>query len=123
MNWQQLYTASTPAEREEILILMLQTIEAHQQRLILARGRLVRNRRQKLIAHFLGDRRLAPRPTHITQFIFLFILATLSVSTWLIASHIQPMYAAPLIFGYNLLLLAILTYKPHRRISLSVRDR
>lgn len=122
MEWKKLYTTATPAEREELLILMLQTIEARQQRLILARGRLVRNRRRAIIAHFIGDRRLAPRPTPILQFMFMFILSTLSIATWLIAAHIQPAYGAPLIFSY-LLLIATLLIKPTQRISLSVRDR
>lgn len=125
MEWKNLYTTATPAEREEILIAMLQAIEARQQRLILARGRLVRNRRRAIIAHFIGDRRLAPRPTRsrVIQFTFIFILTTLSLTTWLIAAHIQPMYGAPLLFGYDLLLIALLLIKPTQRISLSVRDR
>jgi len=117
MNWNQLYTAATPAEREEILIAMLQAIETRQQRLIFARGRLLRNQRHATIAHFIGDRRLAPHPTRsrLTQLMFIFILATLSVTTWLIAAHIQPAYGAPLVFGYNLVLIAILLIKPSRR--------
>jgi len=121
MNWQQLHTAATPAEREEILIMMFRTIEARQHRIILARGRLVRNRRRAIIAHFLGDRRLAPRPTRsrLTQIMFMFILSTLSIATWLIAAHIQPAYGAPLLFSY-LLLIATLLIKPN---GIPLRDR
>lgn len=122
MNWKQLYTAATPAEREELLILMLQHIEARQQKIILARGRLLRERRRKSIAHILGDRRLAPRSIPIAQIGFIFILSTLSIATWLIAVHIQPMYGAPLIFGYNLLLITILLIKPYQRQKLVAKS-
>lgn len=117
MNWQQLYTTATPLEREQLLLLMLRTVDAHQRRLIFARGRLHRERRRMQLAHFIGDRRLAPRPTTswVIRLSFIFIITTLSLTTWLVAAHIQPNYGAPLLFGYNLLLIAVLSIKPNRQ--------
>jgi len=123
MNWKQLYTTATPQEREEILLTMFRTIAARQQRLILARGRLLRERRRAARLHFIHDRRtpLAQRFTlGLLRSMIVFIAVTLSVATWLIAAHIPPMYGAPLLFGYDLLLLAILLFKPYRRISLTL---
>ena len=118
MNWNQLYTTATPEEREEILLLMLQTLEARQQRLVLARGRLVRERRRAQRLHYLHDRR-TPRPRRITRNLLrsltLFIALTVSITTWLIAAHIPPMYGAPLLLGYDLLLLTILLRTPTRK--------
>lgn len=122
MNWNQLYTTATPQERDEMLLLMLQTLEARQQRLILARGRLLRERRHAQRLHYLHDRR-TPRPQRLTRTLLrsitLFIAITVSITTWLIAAHIPPMYGAPLLFGYDLLLLTILVLKPYKRMSLS----
>ena len=126
MNWQQLYTTATPAEREKILILMLQTIEARQQRIILARGRLLRERRRAARLHFVRDRRIPPvtRTTrNLLRTLTMFILSTISITVFLVSAHIQPMYGAPLLFGYALLLIALLLIKPTQRISLSVRYR
>ena len=126
MNWQQLYTTATPAEREEILILMLQTIEARQQRIILARGRLLRERRRAARLHFIRDRRIPPvtRTTrNLLRTLTMFILSTISITVFLVSANIQPMYGAPLLFGYDLLLIAMLLIKPTQRISLSVRNR
>lgn len=126
MNWQQLYTTATPAEREEILIMMLRTIEARQQKLILARGRLLRERRRAARLHFIHDRRIPPvtRTTrNLLRTLTMFILSTISITVFMISAHIQPMYGAPLLFGYDLLLIALLLIKPTQRISLSVRDR
>lgn len=126
MNWKQLYTTATPAEREEILILMLQTIEAREQRLILARGRLLRERRRAARLHFVRDRRVPPvtRATrNLLRTLTMFILSTISITVFLISARIEPRYGAPLLFGYDLLLIALLLIKPTQRISLSVRDR
>ena len=126
MNWQQLYTTATPAEREEILILMLQTIEARQQRIILARGRLLRERRRAARLHFVRDRRIPPvtRTTrNLLRTLIMFILSTISITVFLVSANIRPAYGAPLLFGYDLLLIALLLIKPTQRISLSVRTR
>ena len=114
MNDHQLYTAATPAERTELLLLMLAQLERRQRRVILAGLRLRRERRRARIAHYIGDRRLRPNRS-IYRWLWIYILTTLSIATWLIAAHVQPMYGAPLLFGYNLLLLAILLIKPYQR--------
>jgi len=123
MNWKQLYTAATPLEREEILIAMLQAVEARQQRLILARGRLVRNRRRATIAHFIGDRRLQSfvrrRKTLWTAG-----LVSAAIVTWSVAAfeaiHAQPIYGAFMVIGFDLFLATVLLLKPYRRISLTL---
>ncbi len=123
MNWKQLHTAATPAEREELLIMMFRTIEARKQRLILARGRLLRERRRAARLHFINERRM-PYTKRLTRALvngsIFFIIATLSVATWIIAAHIQPVYGAPLLFGYSLILIAALAVKPYKRISLTL---
>ncbi len=123
MNWEQLYTAATPAEREEILITMFQALEARQQKVVLSRGRLLRERRRTARLHFIRDRRV-PINKRIARALvrssFIFILVTLSIAAWLITANIHPMYGAPLLLGYNLILLAILLAKPYQRVSLSL---
>lgn len=114
MNDHQLYTAATPAERTELLLLMLAQLERRQRRVILAGLRLRRERRRTRIAHYIGDRRLRPNRS-IYRWLWIYILTTLSIATWLIAAHVQPMYGAPLLAGYNLFLLAILLIKPYQR--------
>ena len=118
MNWKQLYTAATPAEREEILIAMLQTIETRQQRLILARGRLLRERRRETIAHFIGDRRL--QSTNRRRKVFWTAgLICAAIVTWSVAAfealHAQPIYGALLVIGFDLYLATVLLIKPYLR--------
>lgn len=113
MNWKQLHTASIPHERIEILIAMLRTIERRQRRLLLVHGRILRDRRQAQRWHYIHDRRDRRRPT-LHAILFAFILATLSITIWLVSLNIHPSYAAPLLFTYNILLAAILLIKPNR---------
>ena len=122
MNWHQLHTAATPEERAELLCLMLAHIERRQRRLIVANLRLRRERRRRPVAHYIGDRRLR-RGGALYRWLWIYTLTTLSLATWLIAAHIQPIYGAPLLFGYNLLLLAILLIKPHQRLAATVNRK
>ena len=103
MNWNQLYASSTAEERFEVLLHMLVVIEARQNKRILARGRLIHERRGPFAgAHFLNDRRtsLSIRVLRMGRgrggvFTF-FILLTVSITIWLsfgvrsVASHAQP---------------------------------
>jgi hypothetical protein len=119
MNWRQLHTAATPEERLELMLHLLETIERRQRRLVRVGWGFRRERRRQRAAHFIGDRRLRHR-SPLLRALWLYTLATLSIATWLIAAHIQPIYGAPLLFGYNLLLLAILLIKPYRRQPQSI---
>jgi hypothetical protein len=123
MNWKQLHRHAR--KREEILIMMLQ-LEARQQRIILARGRLLRERRRAARLHFIRDRRIPPvtRTTrNLLRTLTMFILSTISITVFLVSANIQPRYGAPLLFCYDLLLIAMLLIKPTQRISLSIQYR
>lgn len=120
MNWNQLYTSSTAEERLEVLIHMLVVIEARQNKRILARGRLIHERRGPFAgAHFLNDRRtsLSIRVLRMGRgrggvFTF-FILLTVSITIWLSFFHLPPIYAAPLMFFHLASLTALLVIKPY----------
>jgi hypothetical protein len=118
MNWKQLYTAATPEEREELLLEMFRVHEARQNRKVLVRGRLLRERRRETIAHFIGDRRLQSlvrrrKTLWTTGLIFAAIL------TWSVAAfealHAQPIYGAFLVIGFDLFLATVLLIKPYLR--------
>ena len=120
MNWQQLYLAATPQEREEILLLLLERLVIGRHRPVLVGGRLVANRRRLPYGwHFIHDRRMPPlrrRKLHLLRGTWFFILAVLSLSIWLLAFNSEPELAAPLILGYLLFILSILLIKPRRRL-------
>lgn len=111
MNWNQLYTSSTPEERLEAVMLMLSTIEERKQRLILSRGRLVREKRGNFPgAHFINDRRRLRRslPSTISKLSFGFILTTVSTATWLFFIHAPSDLAAPTLLFHLVSIMAIL---------------
>jgi hypothetical protein len=118
MNWKQIYTASTPEERIEIMAEMFRKIETRHQ-LIFTSGRLIRDRRNHAkLWHMIGDRR--GRIDTIQKFylsLFTFILLTVSVSTWLIALNAHPELSAKLFLTYNLILISILLIKPYRYVA------
>lgn len=122
MNWSQIYNSLTPEERIEAAIIILQTIEARQSKLVLAKGRLLRERRRALLnAHYINNRRRIPsvRST-LYRSAFIFTLLTASIGVWLVAFHIPPSYAAPLMFLHLAALSAILLIKPYKpRLSLA----
>lgn len=116
MNWNQLYTSSTSEERLEAALLMLSTIQERKQRLILSRGRLVREKRGNFPgAHFLNDRRRLRRSLTRTISLtsFAFILATVSIATWLFVLH-APASLAALALGVHITMLSLILYiKPY----------
>jgi hypothetical protein len=131
MNWKQLYTAATPAEREELLLEMFRLHEARQNRVIfvplsinavlMGRGQgwgLLRERRRETIAHFIGDRRLQSlvrrRKTLWTTGLSFAAIVTWSVAAFE-ALHAQPIYGAFLVIGFDLLLATVLLIKPYLR--------
>lgn len=112
MNWRQLYNASEPEERLDLLLAMLRRIEARPMPIILAGGRLRRDRRRERVAHFIRERR-GRYPIRVMQRLaFLSTLGLLFMSLWLVALNLPHHVAAPLVFFYNLLLIGFLLIKP-----------
>lgn len=127
MNWNQLYTSSTPEERIEAALLMLSTIEERKQRLILSRGRIVREKRGNFPgAHFLNDRRRLRRslPSVLTRLSYIFILLTVSTATWLFFMHAPAALAAPILLFHTIsisvILLSRLKTSPQKDLRKSV---
>lgn len=117
MNWNQLYTSSTPEERMELTLLMLSAIEERKQRLVLSRGRLVREKRGNFPgAHFLNDRRRLRRslPSVLTRLSYIFILLTVSIATWLFILYAPAQLAIPTMLLHLVGLTAVLLFKPYR---------
>jgi hypothetical protein len=120
MNWTQLHTSSTPEEREETTLLLLRTIEERRQRLVLSRGRLVREKRGNFPgAHFINDRRRLRRtlPRILTRLSYIFILLTVSVATWLFVLYAPAQLAIPTMLLHLVGLTAVLLFKPYRSIT------
>jgi len=123
MNWRQLHTASTSDERIELLIEIASRVEAHKRRLLLVRGRLIRERRRQQPWHFIGDRRTtalsgAERRRRATyKLLFIGIAPVLLGATWAIAIRSQPIHGAALILGYDIILAAILFTKPYKWLA------
>jgi hypothetical protein len=126
MNWNQLYTSATPEERFETVLHMLRTIEERQQRLVLSRGRLVREKRGNFPgAHFLNDRRRLRRslPSVLTKVSYIFILLTVSIATWLFVLYAPAQLAIPTMLLHLVGLTAVLLFKPYRSITHFARSR
>jgi len=73
MNWKQLYTSSTEAERLEVVLNMLAVIEARQNKIIFTGTTIVRNRRRVKKFHTLNDQRgrhIIARAASIITFVF-----------------------------------------------------
>jgi len=122
MNWRQLYTASTEEERLELLFEMHRRIEARPKPIVLAGGRLRRERRRERIAHFIRDRRGRYASRALLRTLFLFTLGTVSFGVWLVALHVPREIAAPLVFAYDVMLIALLLIDP-ARITLTLLTR
>lgn len=115
MNWKQLYEATTPAQRQEIAWLLLRRIHARQSSA----------HRTKPIDyfitvypkgyHFIGDHR-GRDPRALYRALFMFILTTVSLATWLVSLEVQPILGAPLVFCWSLVPLIILLIKPYKRV-------
>lgn len=113
MNWKQLHTSATPEERLELLLHMLQTIEARQRRLVFTGHRWVRNRRGHFPgAHFLNDRRRHTRARVASLLTFVTVLVTVSAVTWA-AALASPQSAGPILFFHITALLGVLAFKPN----------
>ena len=115
MNLKQLYTSATPQERDELLLLALQKIEARQNTKVIARGQIIRERRGPFAgAHFLNDRRrrLIPRPLFLAS--FMVILTAVSLAVWISFFYLPPAYAAPLMLIHLAALITLLAVKPYK---------
>jgi hypothetical protein len=118
MNWKQLYTSATPAERCEAADLLLQAIEYRQHKWVFSKGRLLRERRRAQIAHFINDRRRPISWARVTYLAaFGTILWTLNLTLVMVVPRIELSIALPLVALYELGLLILLYFKPQRRLK------
>lgn len=98
MNWKQIYACATPLEREEIVRLLVKQVLAHPFR-----------------AHYIGARRAFSPFRSLAWLTFGLILTTVTVTAFLMVRHIPPAQAVQLILAYDLGLMALLYFKPHKR--------
>jgi hypothetical protein len=119
MPWKQLYTATTPDDRIEMALHMLQVVTTRRRRRLLVGLHLVRDRRAgRQRSHYIHNRRMPARAARrLYRVLFMFILATVSLATWLVALHIHPRHGAPMLFAWSMLLLTVLLIKPYRRVA------
>lgn len=122
MNWQQLYTASTPEERLELLLDMLHVVETRSSPIVFAGGRLRRERRRESAAHYIRDRRGRYPTRALIRTLYMLMLGVVSLSVWLVALNIPREIAAPLVLAYAVMLVALLLINP-ARITLALLTR
>lgn len=118
MDWQQLHKAFHSHKRIETLIHFLNVAERRQRRRLLVRGIIRREHRSHRRRVHFRDNNHDTRRRRLLIFmraVFIFILLTISIATGLIAFHIHPRYAAPLLFVYQLLILVLILFKPRKR--------
>jgi hypothetical protein len=77
-------------------------------RRLLVRGIIRRERRSRRTARRKGQQTFM-------RIFYLFNLLTISITTALLAWHIHPRYAAPLLFAYELLIFVFILMRPRRR--------
>ena len=114
MDWKQLYNRTTEDERLELTLEMLRKIEARQHRLVLVKGWFQRERRQRTVAHFIGDRRILYKQRRRRK-VFTVGLTVATVTSWIGVIFLQPIYGALLLTASNLALISILLVKPYLR--------
>lgn len=118
MDRQRLHNAFNVHKRIEFFLHMLSLAERRQRRRLLVRGIIRRERHsRRRRVHFSKDSGDARRRRLLlfVRTVFLFILLTISIATALIAFHIHPRYAAPLLFVYQLLILTFVLVRPRNR--------
>jgi hypothetical protein len=118
LDRQLLNGAFNAHKRIETLIHMLSVAEMRQRRRLLVLGIIRRERRSRRgRVHFKDNHRGAHQRKQLIfmRVVFLFILLTISTATALIAFHVHPRYAAPLMFIYQLLILTFVLVNPGRR--------
>lgn len=102
MNWKQLYNIATPAEREQITFFLLEQIDIN----------AVLPVKQY---HYIGASSKKKNAQVLYLSIFMFILVTVSLATWLVSINVPPAYGAPLVFFWITVLLTIPWVRPLRR--------
>jgi hypothetical protein len=121
MNWKQLYTSATEEERLTILLHMLQTIEARQNKIIFTGNNWVRNRRRiNHHIHLINERRGRHLIARIASIItILAALFAVSTATTLIILHAPINTAMQLIFFPISSILFIFLFKPRRVVKVN----
>ncbi len=102
MNWKQLYNAATPAERDQISLLLLQNSPIYA--VLPAAG-----------YHYVGAQRKIKNAQVLYMSIFMFILLTMSVTSWLVLFNVSPAYGAPCVLFWFIFIFSIFCMRPARR--------
>lgn len=120
MNWKQLHTSATPEERLELLLHMMQTIEARQQRIVFTGRHWLRNRRQGYQAHFLNDRRGSRHNIQRAASLITFgaVLCTVSIATIAVTIQTPLHVGGPVLFFYATSLIGVVMFKPRRYLTI-----
>lgn len=118
MNWKQLYTSATEEERLYILLHMLQTIEARQNKIIFTGNHIIRNRRRNAVQpfHFIGEKRGRYTISRVASIftIWVAIFATAFTSI-LIAIHAPAHFATQILFFPITAIIFVFLFKPKRQ--------
>lgn len=114
MNWKQTYNTLTPQERIEIALLIAATVDNRKRQLVVARGRLIHERRGPFPgAHFINQRRGRNKWSQaIIPLTFGFTLLTTTTATGLSIFHAPPNFTATALFFYITSIWAVLAFKP-----------
>ncbi len=103
MNWKQVHTTATRFERQQIALMLLEHLQKNPPMTTLR-------------YHFIGSHRKNKKAQVAYLSVFMFILGTVSIATWLVSINVPPAYGAPLVFFWNVVLIIILWMQPVRRI-------
>jgi len=104
MSWRQLYNSCTIAEQREMINIMFTAIETRQA----IQMRLIEIQR----AHYLREKRKRNVLRMLSLQLFLFVLATVGITSWLIALHTPPSITAPVMALNLLLYFGVVLIKP-----------
>ncbi len=102
MNWKQVYITATRFERQQIAFMLSKHL--HKQPPMTA-----------LRYHFIGSQYKNKRTQALYLGIFIFILITFSVGTWMVSLNVPPAYGAPCDLFWFVCLFAIFYMQPARR--------
>ena len=121
MDWKQLFSSATSEERDDLSI-FFQYIDAHESKLIFAKGRLVLERRRKRAAHYINDRRreFSWRKTFSRASIF-FSVWSVTVGVIVLAVNVTTFQAVLAIVSYEAALVSLMYFKPRRALPFTIR--
>jgi len=116
MDWKQLHNSSTPEERFELLMQMMQVIDERQNRVVFTGAGWVRDRRRGYQAHFLRDRRTGWHTLIRAASLlgFAFVLLTVSAATFALALTAPPQLSGPVLFFYATSMLGVVGFRPSK---------